>query len=387
MRKREIHKYREKFINKFLETIERNESYLEFINTHKEELLSNYNIGVWEVTFFDVFNNKQLNNLIKGIHNLNNKKYRIELSLIPKKYKNLMYLNIQYDRSSTRSLCKVTFLDDLFIDDVEAGFTQINNNQAVVEFRISFKKSMTHELWIDFIKENKELLYKKKFFGCYDIDKIIRSEHYSLIYNSISKVRDAALQAKLLNTFRLNFGSEYILPQYNAVYVPQEHFKNEYFNDVFLCRTYEIENKYLVVDLTSEEGLKMNLYFSGAYSAMNFLQLLSNYRMDFYYFLFEKIESFEIDSRINKYFSGSKKRVSLNDYKWLINKIRSLNDNKLHQGYRDSKELLENWTPFYGGKKKIQLVLKMGNIQRNIILSMRNALIILKWLILFRRKI
>ncbi|PAD57207.1 hypothetical protein CHH92_24900, partial [Bacillus sonorensis] len=74
----------------------------------------------------------------------------------------------QYDRSSTRSLCKVTFLDDLFIDDVEAGFTQINNNQAVVEFRISFKKSMTHELWIDFIKENKELLYKKKFFGCYD---------------------------------------------------------------------------------------------------------------------------------------------------------------------------------------------------------------------------
>ncbi|PAD57940.1 hypothetical protein CHH92_22095, partial [Bacillus sonorensis] len=190
--------------------------------------------------------------------------------------------------------------------------------------------------------------------------KIIRSEHYSLIYNSISKVRDAALQAKLLNTFRLNFGSEYILPQYNAVYVPQEHFKNEYFNDVFLCRTYEIENKYLVVDLTSEEGLKMNLYFSGAYSAMNFLQLLSNYRMDFYYFLFEKIESFEIDSRINKYFSGSKKRVSLNDYKWLINKIRSLNDNKLHQGYRDSKELLENWTPFYGGEEEDSISFENG---------------------------
>lgn len=352
LRRRELHNLQEEFINKFLETIENNEEYLEFINRHKPELLSNCDIAIWEVKFFDVFNNTQLNNLIKGISNLNKEKYSIDLSLMPKKYKDLNYLIIQYDNSSTRSLCEVTFKDDLFINNVRAGFTQINNNQAVVEFSISFKEIMTHNLWINFIKENKELLYGKKFFGYYNIDEMITSAHFSLIYNSISKVIDAALQAKLLSVFSLNFGNEYTLPQYNAIHVPQEHFKKEYFDNMFLCRTYEINNKYLIVDITSDEGLKMDLYFSGVYSSINFLQLLARYRMDFYYFLFEKIERFEINRRVNKYFLNSRKRIALKDYRWLINKIRSLNDNKLRENYTDSGELLEDWKSFYDGKEE-----------------------------------
>lgn len=270
LRRRKLHNLQEEFINKFLETIENNEEYLEFINRHKPELLSNCDIAIREVKFFDVFNNTQLNNLIKGISNLNKEKYSIDLSLMSKKYKDLNYLIIQYDNSSTRSLCEVTFKDDLFINNVRAGFTQINNNQAVVEFSISFKEIMTHNLWIDFIKENKELLYGKKFFGYYNIGEMIKSAHFALIYNSISKVIDAALQAKLLSVFSLNFGNEYTLPQYNAIHVPQEHFKKEYFDNMFLCRTYEINNKYLIVDITSDEGLKMDLYFSGLYSSINF---------------------------------------------------------------------------------------------------------------------
>ncbi|MCY8360353.1 hypothetical protein MOC61_19165, partial [Bacillus inaquosorum] len=66
MRRRKLHNLQEEFINKFLETIENNEEYLEFINRHKPELLSNCDIAIREVKFFDVFNNTQLNNLIKG---------------------------------------------------------------------------------------------------------------------------------------------------------------------------------------------------------------------------------------------------------------------------------------------------------------------------------
>ncbi|MCY8360343.1 hypothetical protein MOC61_19110, partial [Bacillus inaquosorum] len=186
----------------------------------------------------------------------------------------------------------------------------------------------------------------------YNIGEMIKSAHFALIYNSISKVIDAALQAKLLSVFSLNFGNEYTLPQYNAIHVPQEHFKKEYFDNMFLCRTYEINNKYLIVDITSDEGLKMDLYFSGLYSSINFLQLLARYRMDLYYFLFEKIERFEINRRVNKYFLNSRKRIALKDYRWLINKIRSLNDNKLRENYTDSRELLEDWKSFYDGKEE-----------------------------------
>jgi len=74
--------------------------------------------------------------------------------------------------------------------------------------------------------------------------------------------------------------------------------------------------------------------------------------MNFYYLLFDNIESYVLNQKMNKYFNESKNNISSKDYKWLINKIRAINDNKLLRNYEktDKKELKE-WKAFYCGKK------------------------------------
>lgn len=110
----------------------------------------------------------------------------------------------------------------------------------------------------------------------------------------------------------------------------------------------------MIINKTSHEGLGMELNFSGnSYKPLSFINFISDYRMNLYYFLFDRIESYELNQKINKYFNESKNSISLKDYKWLINKIRSINDNKLHMNYEKTyRRELNEWKVFYGGKER-----------------------------------
>jgi hypothetical protein len=49
----------------------------------------------------------------------------------------------------------------------------------------------------------------------------------------------------------------------------------------------------------------------------------------------------------------SKNSISQKDYKWLVNKIRAINDNKLHVNYeKRHRDELKEWKAFYNGKEK-----------------------------------
>jgi hypothetical protein len=74
--------------------------------------------------------------------------------------------------------------------------------------------------------------------------------------------------------------------------------------------------------------------------------------MNFYYFLFSKIEKIEMNFKLNKYFNESKKNIFSSDYKWLINKIRAISDNKLHTSYKNSHKTNIDWKLYYGGEEK-----------------------------------
>ena len=165
----------------------------------------------------------------------------------------------------------------------------------------------------------------------------------------------SAFQAKLLEVINLNFGKKYKLPSCLIINYPEGLYNKEYFRDVFLRETYEINDgeQYLIVDKTSQEGLEMELYFSGnSYKPLSFTQFISRYRMNFYYFLFDEIESYVLNQKMNKYFNETKSSISSKDYKWLINKIRAINDNKLHMNYEKTyKKELKEWKAFYGGKE------------------------------------
>jgi len=358
LKKTIFYKKRKIFIDQLIDVLEKNKDYKAFVKTdkqYKEMMKCNDRLAFWGITFFDTYDNKGLNKLVKGISKLNKGKYNVNLTLRPKRVKDLNYLNLQYDHTSTTSLATVKLLDDIFIREIIASFAQINNNQIVVEYNISFNKIMNNKMLLDFVKNNKDILCGKNFLDYYDFDQITTPNNFNSINWIFENLVKSAFQAKLLEVFKLNFGKKHKLPFCLIIKYPEGLFNKEYFRDVFLCETYDINDgeQYLIIDKTSQEGLRMELYFSGnSHNILPFTHFISRYRMNFYYFLFDNIESYELNQKMNKYFNELKNNISSKDYKWLINKIRSINDNKLLRNYEKTynKELKE-WKAFYGGKK------------------------------------
>ncbi|MCR6112636.1 hypothetical protein HXA35_20065 [Bacillus sp. A301a_S52] len=297
-----------------------------------------------------------MNKLIKGISKLNGDRYQVDLSYRPKKIRDLNYFSLQYAGSSQSSLATVKFLEDKYIREVDASFTQVNNNQAVVEFRVSFNKIMDNNMLLEFIEDNKNYLYKRKFIGYYNLEHTIETMGYSDVHRMFEELLDFTVQSKIMEISYLNYGLIYKLPTLKVINYPENPTEKESFRDVFLRETYEIRNgeQYLITDKTEREGLKMELYFTGKrYSPFTFTSILSNFRMDFYYFLFERIEHNELNQKMNKYFNEAKNKISSKDYKWLVNKIRAINDNKLHLSYQSVEHSeVKDWRAFYGGEEK-----------------------------------
>lgn len=273
----------------------------------------------------------------------------------PKKIRDLNYFSLQYAGSGVSSLATIKFLDDKFIKGVTTAFTQVNNNQAVVEFKISFNKIMDDTMFLEFIKENKKHLFDKSIIGYYNLENTVKSVGYSDIYRMFDELVGLAVQSKLMEIAELNYGWIYKLPSLSVVNYPQNAYDKESLRDVFLSQTFEIRNgeQYLIADMTGREGLEMELYFTGnSYSPLTFTNILSSYRMDFYYFLFDRIEQFELNQKMNKYFNESKDKISSKDYKWLVNKIRAINDNKLHMNYdKSDRSEVKDWKVYYGGEE------------------------------------
>lgn len=359
MRIRKHHKQRKNYVNQLIDIIDNSTEYQEYIKTnerYRNYIEANALLKVLSFTTLDTYDNKAMNKLIKKFSKLNKEKYQVDLSYRPKKLRDLNYFTLQYAGSSQSALAKIKFLDDKFIREVTTSFSQINNNQAVVEFEISFKKIMDDNMFLEFIKDNKKGLYNKRFIGYYNLNNTKTKMGFSDIYRMFDELVGLTLQSKLTEIAELSYGLTYKLPSLKVIKYPGNNFNKGAFRDVFLKETYEIRNgeQYLITDITSREGLEMELYFTGnAYSPLSLTSILSSYRMDFYYFLFDRIEEFELNKKMNKYFNGAKDKISSKDYKWLVNKIRAINDNKLHMSYqKDDRSEVKEWRAFFGGEEK-----------------------------------
>ena len=199
------------FIDQFIDFLESNKAYKSYKENEQNKKFNDdiSTLTYWSIIFFDVYNNKELNSLVKSISKLDKHKYQVDLTLIPKKSKDLNYLKLQYDYTSITSLAKVKLLDDQFIEMIISSFTQINNNQVIIEYDLRFKKIMKNESLIEFIKSNKKDLYEKKFIDYYDLDKIIKSKSFSSIFRIFEKLFKSTFQAKLMEVIPLNKGKRY----------------------------------------------------------------------------------------------------------------------------------------------------------------------------------
>lgn len=354
-------KYRvqqKKFIFQLVDIIRHSDAYKEYIKNDKkyrEYLEYIRKIKMWSITFFDVYNNKQFNRLLRKIDILNDKLFAVKMNLRVNRNKEINYMILQYDSTFTASLGEITFRDDEFLQGVKLSYTQINNNQIVVEFEL-WCKNFNEERGLSFIENNAKLCKGKPYIGWYKLDSIIEDGSYNDIYRIYDELLTNSLQAKLEEIIVLNYGIQYGLPRCTRLNYPNDIFEKKDLRDIFLSKSYEIDDseQYLIVDETANEGTEMYLCFTGERcKPLNFIGLFSQFRMEFYYYLFGRIEDFELNKRMNKYFNEAKKRIAQKDYKWFVNKMRYINDNALFFGFeKRSKSIIDGWNAFYGGKEE-----------------------------------
>ena len=116
------------------------------------------------------------------------------------------------------------------------------------------------------------------------------------------------------------------------------------------CFTDEEEKQFIHIESFSKyEGCNINRYiFGNSLTESNFLKYFSSYGSEFYYYIFSKIENAEIERRFGRYFTSLKKKISIQDHKWLINKIRALKERKVPEHVLEKPDL---WICYYEGEK------------------------------------
>ena len=357
MHKAKIRKLKTKFINDLF-SIYHSKEYHEYISKnsdYKKHIEKNNKIKYWSIHFYDLVNNDKMNSIVRKISKLDKNKFERELHYRSHKWKTLNYFRLEYDSSGSSLIGKIKFICDNYVNQATISFSQINNNEAIVEYHLNFNKIIEYSDIVNFIYENKRLFLKYNFTSFYNLDNIINDKFYNQINHILLNTFTETLQCKLAEVTCLGIGKNYTLPSTTIKNFPKALYSDDEFKNIFLGSMIKpnYENQYLIYNYTQNYGLEMELFFYGkTYNPISFSNLISGLRMDFYYFLFDKIERTELNNKMNKYFGESNQKIHSKDYKWLVNKVRTIHDNQIHRN-RDHSNIreLKEWKQYRDGEE------------------------------------
>ena len=354
MKRIKFYHLRKKFVKVYKKELQANK----LVNEFKLDSIFDVKMHLPMIELYDVLDNDGVNKLIKKIYKLKNKKnYEIEIYYINHKFKNVNYIQPQYDHNSRGILAKIKFLSDSLIEDIDIVWTQTNNEEAVIIYEIRFKKwinklNTINKYIIENIKELKHFLptiiYKKDFSN---------NDNEIEIYNMVCNTFYSVIQKKVISLFYSHLGKKFLLPILNKYVVDNKNKTiNKYLQESYLGGTYiyskdrtEKSNIYLVDSFDEYRKEYNEFIFGSSYSpGSNFLYYFSKYRMEFYYQVFNNIEINILEQKMGKYLNSHKRNIKISDYKWLINKVRQLGEKRLYDISRRDNDNM------YGYSKRLK---------------------------------
>ena len=330
--------------------------------------LKHYSKKDWTKSFFthvaiyDVLDNNGMNKLIKSLYHLkHNALYSIDISYPVRSFKKINYIRSNMSGVETGIIGNIKFKSDKWLSEINIYYTYLNNSEAIIKYDFSFKKIMStyiqiHEFVMDTIKSCKKSLY----FHTYANKSLIKKAKYSELLELDDIFFADILQSYICKLVYTKLGTKYKLPiEYSCKIHHYNHKKANRFRKAFLQLCYERKGQFLLIDNLIQERFQAYYFYSGKYLKSPILfKYFSSFSIEFYYFVFNKIESAELEHHMRKYLNSRKKFICSNDIKWLINKIRYIRE----QEYRissilnsENKEYVENligWHLFINGEKK-----------------------------------
>ena len=283
------------------------------------------------VEVYDVLDNKQFNKLMRQIAKLDKSKFDTKLNYKRNKFKNRNYIRPQFDNRSTASVARINPKGDGFISEIDIAWTQINNDEAVIEYSFSFAKAVSSlaDCKVQILKYWNLIMSVETLPYYKSVDTILvhdegNDEHIYKMFLSI-------FQGFINKHLYTNLGHRHQLP----INVSQLSKTSRSINEL-------IKNKHLFVSIYKsqkdstflihnpiDDWVIHTVAVGKSYSRDSLLGYFSQYGMNYYYYIFGKIEISELSSKLTDYLNSGKTKLSLSSRKWLFKKFRRVSEVKL----------------------------------------------------------
>lgn len=300
--------------------------YLKLENPNREKTIEELEKSehlLVEIKMFDVFPNKEMNELIKSIYRLNKKKYKLKnLYLRNKKFGNIDYIDSTNGFYSTTSIAEIIPQKDSHINLIKISCKQVNNQEFIVEFEFILLPKYENIFINKYYKLGKKYPFIEFYYDDVDFrDKALQDFWFNLY------------QAYLNKILKLNYGKKYILPR--VCFISDKNLNLEEVSRDFITLAY-IDSKTNSVTYRILDNDSSPTFYSFFKRIIPNVIEINKIDSKLYYTLFYPIEKMEIKRRLNKYFN-SEKNIAHQNFIWLINKLRNFDEYKRYEKHLNLK--------------------------------------------------
>jgi hypothetical protein len=353
------------FIKRYQIVMGKSPEYEQFLQETDEKDINKS--GLWCAEIYDVVDNSEFNKVIRRLYSLKNvpSSYKVDVNYRRKLFSQLQYARVEIDFTSTSLVGKIEFQANKYIRDITITKTQINNNEFILCYSIHLEKVMHgYKELHTCIMDNLNIIKKSKNCTWYSSNGFFeQKDNKQILELEFEWLRDW-LQGIIEQLLYSRLGQQYRLPiVYNFNLLEKSDTAISELKAPFLttCFSDAKEEQFLHIETYRRyDGCHIDRYtFGKNLTESHFLKYFSRYGNEFYYQMFNYIEIAEIERRLGRYFTSLKRKVSIDDQKWLINKIRALKERKppIHFEEKDT------WIYYYEGKKGKEQFINYPNYQ------------------------
>lgn len=327
---------------KTLKTITSNEQYLYYLKRLDKK--DKFRTELFKIAIYDKLENHGMNNLVKKIHALKkNKKYRVQIYYKKPGAIDIDLISRNLDGQSTFSIAEIIFNEDKWIKRIEIAGTYITSSDVLIEYTFYMKINISsYRIIHDFVMEHNIHYTKYDFYAIYyHFDGFCLSD----CVKQEGEILFDIFQDLICELFFSDYGSKYPLPMEVYCHIYKYNRKKEQMiKNSFLTAVYKKENEFLLIPYYKGRFYATIYFYGREYSHNTLFRYFSEYSIEMYYKTFWKIEMAELETRMRKYLNSRKKSVSAKDIKWMINKLRGIEEkeniikNKLNQNKEDDKK-------------------------------------------------
>ena len=290
-----------------------------------------------------------MNTLIRRIHELKeNKKYSVRTHYLKPGRKELDYISGNFEGQSTFSIADVAVNGDKWISSIIISGTYSTNSEILIEYSFNLKKPIaSYRAMHDFVYEHPIIHFNQyDFYSIYMHMKDLRLHDY---LEQEEKNFYDYFQETLCEDFYTEYGKKYPLPIEVCSHINKYSKKVErLLANSFLTTVYKCDNGFLLFPFYENRFYAFNYYYGKLYAGSQLFSYFSEYSVEMYYKAFRKIEMSELEQKMRKYLNSRKKAVSGKDMKWMINKLRGIEEkeNSIKRNIEQKPDWKKKWQRF-----------------------------------------